>query len=170
MAVGLFTAALFAFLAATYLTVEAEGDLREDFRRRAIVAGAAVFALALGAALLSWREAPVVFHGLTGRAWSWPLHLVTGVAALGAFGGLFLRRFRLARLAAAAQVALIVLGWGASQYPYLVVPDLTLAGAGAPRPTQVMLLWALGAGALILFPCLYLLMRIFKGPVARRVR
>jgi len=170
IAVGLFTAALFAFLAATYLTVEADGDLREDFRRRAIAAGAAVFALALGSALLSWREAPVVFHGLTRRAWSLPLHLATGVAAVAAFGGLFLRRFRMARLAAAAQVALIVLGWGASQYPYLVVPDLTLAGASAPRRTQVMLLWALGAGALVLFPCLHLLMRIFKGPAAGRVR
>jgi cytochrome d ubiquinol oxidase subunit II len=92
-----------------------------------------------------------------------PLHLGTGAAAIVAFAALFRGRVRLARAAAAAQVALIVLGWGASQYPFLVVPDLTLASASAPRATQVAVLWALGAGALLLFPALYLLFRVFKG-------
>ncbi len=160
---GLLAAGLFAFLAAVYLAVEAEGALREDFRRRAIAAGAAVFALAAATAAVSAREAPQVFHGLTARTWSLPLHLATGAAAVTAFAGLWRGRVRLARLAAAAQVALIVLGWGASQYPLLVVPDLTLEAASAPRRTQVLLAWALGAGALVLFPCLYLLFRVFKG-------
>jgi len=44
-----------------------------------------------------------------------------------------------------------------------VVPDLTLAGASAPRATQVALLWALAAGSLLLFPALYALFRVFKG-------
>jgi cytochrome d ubiquinol oxidase subunit II len=160
---GAFAAGLFAFLAAVYLAVEAEGALREDFRRRAVAAGAAVFALAAATAAASAREAPLVFQGLTARGWSLPLHLATGAAAVAALAALLLRRFRLARLAAAAQVALIVVGWGASQYPFLVVPDLTLEYAGAPRRTQVLLAWALGAGALVLFPCLYLLFRVFKG-------
>ncbi len=161
-AVGLFAFSLFAFLAAVYLTVEARGALQEDFRRRALLSGVAVFVAAAAAALLSWRDAPLVFHGLTGRAWSLPLHAATAAAALTAFGALWGRRFRLARLAAAAQVALIVLGWGASQYPYLVVPDVTLSAA-APRATLVPLLWALAAGALTLFPSLWLLFRVFKG-------
>jgi len=162
-ATGLFACALFAFLAATYLAVEAEGALRDDFRARALVGGVAVFITAVVAAALSWSEAPVVFHGLTGRRWSLPLHAATAVAAVGAFAALLGRRFRLARLAAAAQAALIVLGWGASQYPYLVVPDVTLASASGPRATQVALLVALAAGALTLFPSLYLLFRVFKG-------
>jgi cytochrome d ubiquinol oxidase subunit II len=160
---GLFAAGLFAFLAAVYLAVEAKGALREDFRRRALGAGAAVFVLAAATAAASSFEAPQVFRGLTARAWSLPLHLATGAAAVTALAALFGRRFRLARLAAAAQVALIVLGWGASQYPVLLAPDLTLESASAPRATQVLLLWALGAGALVLFPCLYLLFRVFKG-------
>jgi len=162
-ATGLFACALFAFLAATYLAVEAEGALRDDFRARALVGGVAVFITAVVAAALSWSEAPVVFHGLTGRRWSLPLHAATAVAAVGAFAALLGRHFRLARLAAAAQAALIVLGWGASQYPYLVVPDVTLASASGPRATQVALLVALAAGALTLFPSLYLLFRVFKG-------
>jgi cytochrome d ubiquinol oxidase subunit II len=85
------------------------------------------------------------------------------VAAVTAFAALRAGRVRRARAAAVAQAALIVIGWGASQYPYLVVPELTLASASAPRATQVPVLWALGAGALLLFPALYLLFRVFKG-------
>ncbi len=163
VATGLFACALFAFLAATYLAVEGEGELRDDFRRRALLAGVAVFATAALAAALSAVDAPIVFRGLTGRAWSLPLPVATAATAVGAFAALLTRRVRLARLAAALQVALIVIGWGASQYPYLVVPDVTLASASGPRETQVALLVALAAGAVTLFPSLYLLFRIFKG-------
>ena len=72
IAVGLFALALFAFLAAVYLTIEArEPELREDFRRRALGAAAAVFALAGVALGLSTRAAPRVTLEL----------LVTGLAA-----------------------------------------------------------------------------------------
>jgi len=163
LSVGLLALALFAFLAACYLAVEAEGALREDFRRRALGAGVAVLAAALLAAALSAREAPLVFAGLTRRGFSLPLHLATAVAALTAFAALLRGRVRLARAAAALQTALIVVGWGASQHPYLVVPDLTLAAAAAPDATIVPVLWALAAGALVLFPALYVLFRVFKG-------
>jgi cytochrome d ubiquinol oxidase subunit II len=161
-ATGLLAAALFAFLAAVYLTVEARGELQEDFRRRAIAAGAVTFVAAATAAALSWRESPLVFQGLTGRPWSLPLHAATGLAATGAFWALLTRRFALARPLAAAQVALIVVGWGASQYPYLLVPDVTLASAAAPPRTLTLLLGSLGLGALTLIPSLLLLFRVFK--------
>jgi cytochrome d ubiquinol oxidase subunit II len=163
LAVGAFAAALFAFLAACYLAVEADGPLRGDFRRRGVVAGAVVFACAAIAGALSWREAPLVFAGLSARSFSLPLHLATGAAALLAFAALWKGAVRLARAAAAAQVALIVAGWAASQYPYLVVPDLTIAGAAASRATLVPVLWTLAAGAVLLFPALWLLFRVFKG-------
>jgi cytochrome d ubiquinol oxidase subunit II len=163
LAVGLFAAAVFAYLAASYLAVEAEGALRDDFRRRAVAAGVAVFACAVLAGALSYREAPLVFVGLTRRAWSLPLHVATGGAAIVAFVLLARGAVRGARAAAAVQVALIVIGWGASQYPFIVVPDLTLRTASAPRTTQVALLWALAGGGVLLFPALYVLFRVFKG-------
>lgn len=163
LAVGVFAAALFAFVAATYLAVEAAGALREDFRRRALAAGVTVFVAAAAALVLSARDAPLVFLGLTRRGWSLPFHVATGAAAVLAFWALATRRVELARAAAAAQTALIVLGWGASQYPYVVVPDLTLASASAPARTQELLLLTLAGGAVVLFPCLYLLFRVFKG-------
>ena len=54
-----------------------------------------------------------------------------GVAAVVSFWALWQRRYRLARVAAAAQVALILWGWGVAQYPYMLPPDLTIGGAAA---------------------------------------
>jgi cytochrome d ubiquinol oxidase subunit II len=169
---GLFTLALFSFLAAVYLTVDASRDagtdaaraeLEEDFRRRAIASGVLCGALALATFLLAGEGAPLVRRGLTARGWSWPLHAATAVAALTALGALVRRRFRLARLAAASQVALVVLGWGASQYPFIITPAVTLQSASAPAATQRLLLLALAIGAIVLFPSLRLLLRVFKS-------
>jgi len=171
LAARLFTLALFAYLAAVFLTVDAaeELELQEDFRRRAIGAGVLAGALALVTFLLAGAGAPLVGQGLANRSWSWPLHLLTGMAAIAALGSLGARFFRGARVCAVLQVALVVLGWGASQYPFLVVPTITLASASASPATQRMLLWALAAGAALLFPCLRLLFRVFKGRPRGRV-
>ena len=105
---------------------------------------------------------PFVAH-LLGEWWSWPLQGATAVCAVGALGTLWMRRFRLARVLAIAQASLIVLGWGAAQYPFLVRPGLTLEGTAAPDATLRLLLPTLGGGALVLIPSLYWLMRIFKA-------
>jgi cytochrome d ubiquinol oxidase subunit II len=168
-ALGVFALALCAFLAATYLTVELEGsepELCEDFRRRALAAGVVVGAAALAALLLSGAAAPLVRTALATRSWRVPFHVATGLAALTALGALYRRRYRLARAAAAAQTVLILLGWAASQYPFLVVPDVTLFAAAANPHTRMLLLVALGVGAPVLLPSLVVLFRVFKA--ARR--
>ncbi|HSU94085.1 MAG TPA: cytochrome d ubiquinol oxidase subunit II [Gemmatimonadaceae bacterium] len=161
--VGLLALALFSFLAAVYLTVEAEGtELQEDFRTRALWSAGAVFVLAFGVLALSWTEAPMVRRMLMAGPWALPLHIVTGIAAITAIVALWTRRFRLARVAAAAQVTFILWGWAAAQYPYLLPPTLTIEAAAAPNRTLVLILWALAAGACVLLPSLYYLFRIFK--------
>ncbi len=166
--VGLLTLALFSLLAAVYLTAEARGPaLREDFRRRALGATVAVFVAAFGTLGLALLHAPLVGRGLTGAPWAPVLHLVTGAAAVTTIWALWQRRYRLARVAAAAQVSLILWGWALAQYPYLVPPDLTIRAAAAPRITLVLVLWALAAGALVLFPSLIYLFRVFKREPAR---
>jgi cytochrome d ubiquinol oxidase subunit II len=170
-AVGGFALALFAFLAAVYLTVEArEPELRGDFRQRALLAAVAVGVLALLVFLLSGSGAPRIRAGLSASAWAWPLQIVTGVVAVGAIWALWTCRFYLARALAAAQVTLILWGWGAAQYPYLVEPNITIQDAAAPQITLRLLLIALAIGALVLFPSIYVLFRVFKGPDAFRVR
>jgi cytochrome bd ubiquinol oxidase subunit II len=161
--VGLLALALFSFLAAVYLTVESEGtELQEDFRTRALWAAAAVFVIAFGVLALSWTEAPMVREMLVAGPWALPLHIVTGIAAITAIGALWTRHFRLARVAAAAQVTFILWGWAAAQYPYVLPPSLTIEAAAAPNRTLVLILWALAAGACILLPSLYYLFRVFK--------
>jgi cytochrome d ubiquinol oxidase subunit II len=98
--------------------------------------------------------------------WRWAFHVATGLAALVALGALWRRRYRLARAAAAVQTVLILLGWAASQYPFLVVPDVTLTSAAANPQTRLLLLVALGIGVPVLVPSLLVLFRVFKA--ARR--
>jgi cytochrome d ubiquinol oxidase subunit II len=170
-AVGGFAMALFAFLAAVYLTVEAHDPaLQNDFRQQALLAAVAVGVLALLVFLLAGTGAPRIRAGLSASPWAWPLQISTGGAAVGAIWALWTRRFYLARALAAAQVALILVGWGAAQYPYLVEPDITIQDAAAPQITLRLLVIALAAGALLLFPSIYFLFRIFKGPDAFRVQ
>jgi len=165
-ALGAFALALCAFLAATYLTVELEGadpELCEDFRRRALGAGVVVGAAALAALLLAGQDAPVVRAALATRSWRVPFHVATGLAALTALGALHRRRYRLARAAAAAQTALILCGWVVSQFPFLVVPDVTIFSAAANPSTRAYLLVALAVGVPVLLPSLFVLFRVFKA-------
>ena len=161
--VGLLALALFSFLAAVYLTVESYGtELQEDFRTRALWAAAAVFVISFGVLALAWRAAPMVRAGLMAGSWALPIQIVTGISAVTAIAALWTRRFRLARAAAAAQVTFILWGWAASQYPYLLPPSLTIEAAAAPARTLTLVLWALAAGACVLFPSLFYLFRVFK--------
>jgi cytochrome d ubiquinol oxidase subunit II len=163
IATGLFALSLCAYLAATYLTREAPpGPLAEDFRARALAASGAVAVLGLTALLLAFSGAPRIAAALTGRPWAWALEGAALAAAVVAMLALVRRRFARARLFVAAEVALIVIGWAAAQYPYLLVDDLTLREAAASARTQRLVLTALLAGIPVLAPSLYLLFRVFK--------
>jgi cytochrome d ubiquinol oxidase subunit II len=165
MAVGALALCLFAFLAAVYLTAEADTEaLREDFRRRALGMGVVVFLMAFGVLLLAREGAPRMWEGLLHSPFALTLHGVTAAASVSAFALLWRRRFLLARVAAAAQVGLIVLGWAVSQYPYLVVPDITLQSAVASPVVQRVLMVSLGVGLITVVPSLFLLLRVFRSP------
>jgi len=164
LSVGVFALIAFAFLAAVYLTLEAqERELQEDFRRRALGAGVALFFAALAALLLSQRWAPRVREALIFAPWAVPLHLLTAATAVTALAALWRRRWRMARVAAATQVSLILWGWALAQYPYVLPPDLPVEAAAAPAVTLRLVLAALALGALVLLPSLYYLLRIFKS-------
>ena len=75
---------------------------------------------------------------------------------------------RAARLLAAVQVAAVLVGWGLAQYPYLIVPDVTLtAAATAPHALRVVL-WVLGGGTVLLLPTLAYLFRTASKPAWNR--
>jgi len=163
ISVGFLTLASFAFLAAVYLILETKDPgLREEFRRDAFrSAGALVFLSGLTLALAA-AGAQEFFRDLTGRSWSIPLVAANAAAAAGAIASLALRRYPVARACAAAQVSLLLIGWGMAQYPYLVRPDVTVFSAAASPRTLRFLLGALAAGAVLLFPAIFFLFRVFK--------
>jgi cytochrome d ubiquinol oxidase subunit II len=162
--VGVLALVLFAFLAAVYLTVEAHDEaLREDFRRRALWSAVALFGIAGLDLLLAGVGAPLMWESLTRGPLGATVHALTAVAAIAAILMLWRRHYAMARMAAAAQVSLILWGWALAQYPYVVPPDLAIKEAAAAAPTLELLLWALAAGFILLVPSLWYLFRIFKG-------
>jgi cytochrome bd ubiquinol oxidase subunit II len=166
LALGALALAMFAFLAAVYLGVR-EPALRDAFRRRALWSAGAMFVTAFGALGVSGMTTPHVLGGLT-RGGALVLQLLIAVAALAAIWTLYARRWQLARVAAAAQVSLILWGWVLVQAPYVLPPTLTIRNAAAPRITLELLVGALAAGAVLLLPALAYLFRTFTAE--RRVR
>ena len=169
LACGVFAEALFAFLAAVYLTVDAEDSppVQEDFRVRALVSGVALAPVATAVFGLARVGAPEIFGGLTDW-WAPGLVVATSICAVSALVALWRRRFRIARVAAAGQVGLILLGWSLAQYPYLIVPDVSIKATAAEPATLRLLAVTLTVGAVVLFPSFGYLFYVFRH--ARRPR
>jgi cytochrome d ubiquinol oxidase subunit II len=168
LACGVFALGLFAFLAATYLTLDTKDqpDLQNDFRLRALWSGLTLAPIAGVVFLTSKQGAPEMYNGLT--HWWAPLLLAwTSLMSIVALVALWRRWFALARIAAIGQVTFILVGWCLAQYPNLVTPDVTVNNAHAPEITLRLLVLALGAGAIVLLPSLAFLFHIFKGKESR---
>ena len=168
---GFFAVALCSVIAATYLTVEAQqaGDLEltTGFRRRALIAGAVTAGLGALAAVLAIAEAPTLWHGLVGRAL--PLSIAAVVIGLATAAALLRNLDSLARVLVAAETVCILLAWGVAQWPYLIVPDVTIDNAASPAsvlgPTLIVAL----VGLAVLIPSLWYLFSVVKrGPAPGR--
>jgi len=163
-AIGAFTLALFAFLAAVYLTLEThDHELRELFRARALLGAVVVGVLAALALVLSREHARLMYQGLRLQWWSMPFQIFTGAVAIAVIAALWSRRFRLARALVILQTTLILGGWALAQYPYIVEPDLMIFNVHAPERVLRAVLVALVAGGVVLVPALAYLFRVFKG-------
>ena len=162
LATGLAAVSLCAYQAAVFLAHATEGELAEDFRRRAIGASICVVLGSLATLPFLAPTAPHLFAGLThGRGLVvFAAAIVSGAASLGA---LWTRRFAVARVASSAQVTALLGGWGLAQYPYALYPTLTLREAASPEPTLRFVLWTLPFGLALLAPSLWLLFRVFDA-------
>ncbi len=159
---GLFALAAAAYLAATYLTFEAQGSLRETFRRRALLAAeAAGIAALLDLGLMSF-EAPRLFVRLVAPD---ILGLVLLVALLGVGSYVSLRRRHdgLGRFLAASALSVMLWSWAAAQWPYIIYPGFTVYGSAAPDLALRQVLTLVPFGLLLLVPSLWLLLHVFKG-------
>lgn len=161
---GLFAVALCSVLAATYLTIDARkaGDdaVAEDFRLRALVAGAVTAALGALAAVLAISEAPTLWQGLIGKAL--PFAIAAVVIGLATAAALLRHLDYLARVLVAAETACIFLAWGVAQWPYLIVPDVTVDNGASPASVLGPLLIVSVLGLVILLPSLWYLFTVVK--------
>ena len=154
------------YLAAVYLTADARRsgqlDLAAEFRRRALAAGGLAGLLAAGGLIVVHADAPRLWAGLSGRAL--PLVVVSGAAGVASLALLAARRYLLVRVTAALAVATVVWGWGAAQYPQLLVkgPGLTVAQAAAGPATLQATTICAGVGIVLLVPSLAWLFLLFQ--------
>jgi cytochrome bd ubiquinol oxidase subunit II len=169
---GLFALTICAYLAATYLTVETvqrgEDELERDFRGRALVAGAVAGVLAAMGLVLVRSEAPVLWEGM--REAGLLFAVLSAIAGAGSLICVWSRRYRMARAGAVAAVASVLFGWGVAQWPYLIVPDVTVTDAAAPDATLRVVVVGFAIGGAVLAPSLFLLFRIFKSAPAAEPR
>ncbi|MFI5301641.1 MAG: cytochrome d ubiquinol oxidase subunit II [Polyangiales bacterium] len=162
IAMGLAALTVCAYQSAVFLAHATDGDLREDFRARAILAAIVVFVGATATLPLLRVSAPEFWSGLT----SGPARLVVAfgvVASLVAIGALVRRSFAIARVASAAQTVAYVFGWAIAQWPYALRPSLTLHAAASPTSTIKFILATLPIGAALLVPSLVYLFRVFDS-------
>jgi cytochrome d ubiquinol oxidase subunit II len=161
--VGLLAVALFALLAAVYMTVASPEPVRADFRRFALGAELAAAAFAGAAFLRAGVDAPALFARLSESAWTWPLQLTTIAFALATIALLWRRRFLLARVTVAAQVGMVVIGWGAAMNWHFVLPDVSVGNSASPAGVFSAFFPAAAVGALLLGPSLWYLFRVFRA-------
>jgi cytochrome d ubiquinol oxidase subunit II len=161
---GVLAVGVCAWLAAAYLTADAaragQPGLAEQFRRRGLLTGAVVGAVALAGIGVLRADAPVLFDGLTGRAL--PLVAASALAGVASLWLLWTRRFVAVRVTAALAVAAIVWGWAAGQYPWMLQGQLTIAQAAAGRPVLQAVLGSRLVGALLFLPPLAWLLVLFQ--------
>ena len=165
-AVGVFTCVLFAFLAAVYLIGETQNDaVRRFFARRARVLNALAIIVGIAVFLAAEIDGLPLARLFAGRLVS--LGAMTGATVILAPLWIAIRRDRVqaARVFAAAQVGLVLIGWYRLQYPIIVngsSAPLAIYSAAAPEAKLGYLLYALVAGSGIIFPALFYLLKIFK--------
>jgi cytochrome d ubiquinol oxidase subunit II len=116
-----------------YLTVEAEDPtLQSDFRTRALISGVASIILAAFTYRLAGGSAHGTRSGLLSNPCAWLIEVDAVIAIIAAFYALWTRHYLRARIAPAAQVTFILLGWGIVQFPYLVRPEINIYNGASP--------------------------------------
>lgn len=166
LAVGVFVAGIFAFLASIYLIAEtAEPDLVRRFRRLAAVFNALVI-LAGGLVFVASFGEREHLHTAFFRN---PLTLAVMASATLLFVLLWVtvraRRGWLTRVVAGGQVGLILVGWLLLYAPNVIWTaegPLSFYALAAPPATLKQLVLALLVGSLFIFPSLFYLLRVFK--------
>ena len=162
---GVISVVTAGYMAAVFLAADAarrgEHDLAEDYRLRALIAGALGGVAAVAGLVALRADARPLFDELLGGA-GLPAVIASLVAGAVTVGLLLTHRHEIARYTSAVAVGAIVAGWALAQNP-TILPGLTIDQAAAPQSTLVAVIIAVVAGALVLLPSLGLLFTLTLG-------
>jgi len=157
-----------AFLAAAYLCADArrtgERALAGYFRRRCMATGVLTGAWSLLGLLVLHADASALYDRITGRAL--PLVLVAGLAGFATVALAARSHLAAQRVTAAIAVAAVLWAWGSAQYPYLLLPGLTVSAAAAPAATLSVTAYCVLGGSVVLLPSLGWLLVLFQRGAA----
>jgi cytochrome bd ubiquinol oxidase subunit II len=165
--VGALAVATSAYLAAVFMAADAQrverghdadSSLIAGLRTRALVTGVAAGAVALAGLAVLHSDAHFLYARLLHGA-ALVAVIASAAAGLVTLALVAARRFEPARFSAALAVAAVVAGWALAQRP-LLLRGLTVQQAAAPHDTLVVVVIAVLAGAVLLFPSLALLFRL----------
>jgi cytochrome bd ubiquinol oxidase subunit II len=164
--VGALAVATSAYLAAVFMAGDAqrvergrdEDSLIAGLRVRALVMGVVAGAVALAGFAVLHSDAHFLYTRLLHGA-ALGAVIASAAAGLVTLALVAARRFEPARFTAALAVAAVVAGWALAQRP-LLLRTLTVQQAAAPHDTLVVVVIAVLAGAVLLFPSLALLFRL----------
>jgi cytochrome bd ubiquinol oxidase subunit II len=167
-------------------------ELAAWFGRRALASGLVVGACSVAGLAVLRAEAPLLYGRLTGRALplvlvavaaglvslalAWPAMRVTARpasarrSAAGRGGGWRSGAWRAGawlpalalRVTGAGAVAAALWAWGAAQYPYLLLPGLTVHAGAAPPTTLTATLACAAVGGALVIPALGWLLVLFQ--------
>jgi cytochrome d ubiquinol oxidase subunit II len=161
---GFFVVVMCSYLAAVYLAREAstgqDDSLVQLWRRRALATGTWTGVLALAGMAYVATDAPLLWQGF--REKSWPLVIASIIAGVMAQVALAREAYRAAVVSAAGAVTMVIWGWAAAQYPYLVPPTITVESAKAPDNILWLLMVTIAGGSGLLVPAILYLFYIFK--------
>lgn len=162
---GFFSVGVCAYIAAVFLTRDAaresDTELTARWCLRAKKMGLLVGVMALLGLVFVHSGAPILWAELTGPG----LPLIALSVATGIFSIVALDRawHLAATLGASLTVSTVIGGWALGQYPVLLPPSITVAGAAAPANVLWLFIVVAGLGAVLLVPSLALLFWVFKG-------
>jgi cytochrome d ubiquinol oxidase subunit II len=159
---GLVGLAICTYLAPIFMTVRSTGALRDAFRMRGMIAGWLLGFLVLLEVPVALVDAPRFAEKLFLSRSLLCVALAVG-CGLVTQALLWKRSYLAAQIAAAGTVALILLGFGAAMHPDLILGELSIAAAAAPRATFLVFFAVLPFGAVLLAPSLVLLYWTFRG-------
>ncbi|MGI9597468.1 MAG: cytochrome d ubiquinol oxidase subunit II [Acidimicrobiales bacterium] len=151
---GVLAVSTCTFMAGVLLAADAHklglSTLADELRRKSL-AGAAITGVVVVAGIpVLVSDNRVLVDGLLGRGL--PLVLVSAGAGLWTIRLLWRGRYRAARITAAVAVASVVAGWGAAQYPWLLLNEVTIEDGAGADAALIGLLVATGIAAVLVVP------------------